>query len=89
MLIVIRRSSACARSALHRVAREPVSGGTAIPVKSARLLALAQSLLAAAAQAQTAMDNPKCEANPLFKKFAGEVLDRCERASFKDLELWH
>ena len=37
MLIAIRRSAACVRSALHRVARESVSGDTTIPVKPARL----------------------------------------------------
>ena len=49
------------------------------------LLLLSLSAMAFAANGQ---DNPKCEPNPLFKKFAGEVVDRCERARFMDLELW-
>ena len=39
-----------------------------------------------AAQAET--DNPKCEPNPVFNRFAGEIMGNCDRARFKDLELW-
>ena len=42
----------------------------------------------ASAPAQAESDNPKCEANPVFNRFAGEVMGNCERARFKDLELW-
>jgi outer membrane protein OmpA-like peptidoglycan-associated protein len=38
--------------------------------------------------AEDQKDNPRCEPNPIFKKFAGEYMDGCERARFKDLELW-
>jgi len=36
----------------------------------------------------TAQDNPQCEPNPLFSRFAGEVMGKCERARFKELEIW-
>ena len=45
-------------------------------------------LSAASVLAQNAKDNPKCEANPVFNRFAGEVMASCERARFKALELW-
>lgn len=38
--------------------------------------------------AQSGKDNPKCEANPVFDRFAGEVMGGCERARFKELGLW-
>jgi len=40
------------------------------------------------ALAQSPKDNPKCEANPVFNRFAGEVIGNCERARFKDLGLY-
>ncbi len=43
---------------------------------------------AANALAQSPKDNRKCEPNPVFNRFAGEVMEGCERARFKDLELW-
>ena len=43
---------------------------------------------AAHASAQTPKDNPKCEPNPVFNRFAGEVLGSCERARFRELELY-
>jgi outer membrane protein OmpA-like peptidoglycan-associated protein len=46
----------------------------------------ALSLLPAAAA--VAQDNPKCEPNPLFSRFPGEVMGICERARFKALEMW-
>lgn len=48
----------------------------------------ASFLLLAPAFAASAKDNPKCEPNPVFKRFAGEVMSSCERARFKELELW-
>ena len=47
------------------------------------------SLLAAlSATPSLAQDNPKCEPNPLFSRFPGEVMGNCERARFKQLEMW-
>jgi len=46
------------------------------------------ALVAATALAQSPKDNPKCEANPVFNRFAGEVMSNCERARFKELDLW-
>lgn len=40
------------------------------------------------ALAQSPKDNPKCEPNPVFNRFAGEVLGGCERARFKELDLY-
>lgn len=40
------------------------------------------------AWAKPPKDNPKCEPNPVFNRFAGEVMSSCDRARFKDLELW-
>jgi len=40
------------------------------------------------ALAQSPKDNPKCEPNPVFNRFVGEVMGNCERARFKDLNLW-
>lgn len=40
------------------------------------------------AVAQSPKDNAKCESNPVFSRFAGEVMSSCERARFKSLELW-
>ncbi len=45
-------------------------------------------VFAASLPAQTPKDNPKCEANPVFNRFAGEVMGSCERARFKSLDLW-
>lgn len=45
-------------------------------------------LCALPASAEKLQDNPKCEPNPVFKRFSGEFLGSCERARFKDLELW-
>jgi len=45
-------------------------------------------LLLTSSLAASANDNPKCEPNPVFKRFAGEVMGGCERARFKALELW-
>lgn len=47
---------------------------------------LASGLASTAAQAET--DNPKCTPNPVFDRFAGEVMGNCDRARFKDLELY-
>lgn len=33
-------------------------------------------------------DNPACEPNPVFGRFAGEVTGKCERARYQQLELW-
>ncbi len=38
--------------------------------------------------AHAARDNPECEANPLFSRFPGEVMDSCERSRFKVQEFW-
>ena len=46
------------------------------------------SLFSVGALAQAPKDNPKCEANPVFNRFVGEVMGNCERARFKDLNLW-
>jgi len=40
------------------------------------------------AWAQSPKDNPKCEPNPVFNRFAGERMGNCDRARFKDLNLW-
>ena len=48
------------------------------------LLALMAST---SALAQSKNDNPKCEANPVFNRFAGEVMVGCERARFRALDL--
>lgn len=40
------------------------------------------------ALAQSPKDNPKCEPNPVFDRFAGEVMGNCEQVRFKDLNLW-
>ena len=39
------------------------------------------------ALAQSRKDNPKCEPNPVFNRFAGEVMGNCGQARFKDLNL--
>ncbi len=44
--------------------------------------------LSALAQKPAPQDNPKCEANPVFERFAGESLRTCERARFKELTLY-
>lgn len=49
----------------------------------AALLVLMSGTLAAV----PAKDNPKCEPNPVFNRYPGEVLDRCERARFAGLTL--
>lgn len=46
------------------------------------------ALFAANPLAQTPKDNPKCEANPVFNRFTGEVMGGCERARFRELELY-
>jgi outer membrane protein OmpA-like peptidoglycan-associated protein len=40
------------------------------------------------ALAEPRKDNPKCEPNPVFNRFAGEVMGNCDRARFKDHNLW-
>ena len=45
-------------------------------------------LSTANAFAQSPKDNTKCEPNPVFNRFAGEVMGQCERARFKDLGLY-
>lgn len=45
------------------------------------------SFFSVGALAQSPKDNPKCEANPVFNRYAGEVMGKCERARFKDLAL--
>lgn len=45
-------------------------------------------VLTATLPAQAPKDNPKCEANPVFNRFTGEVMGGCERARFKSLDLW-
>ncbi len=49
----------------------------------AALLVLMSGTLAAA----PAKDNARCEPNPVFNRYPGEVLDRCERARFAELTL--
>lgn len=49
---------------------------------------IAGFLLFSSSLAVSANDNPKCESNPVFNRFAGEVMGGCERARFKELELW-
>lgn len=53
-------------------------------------LMLASAMLAFTvnAWAQSPKDNPKCEPNPVFNRFAGEMMGNCDRARFKDLDLW-
>ena len=46
------------------------------------------AFFSANALAQSPKDNPKCEPNPVFNRFAGEAMGQCERARFKDLGLW-
>jgi outer membrane protein OmpA-like peptidoglycan-associated protein len=41
-----------------------------------------------AATPAAAQDNPKCEPNPLFSRLTGEVMLTCERARFKELDMW-
>jgi outer membrane protein OmpA-like peptidoglycan-associated protein len=45
------------------------------------------ALLGADALAQARKDNPKCAPNPVFNRFAGEVMGNCEQARFKELGL--
>lgn len=56
--------------------------------KSPLLTVFAFGFLTWPLTAEAAKDNAKCQSNPLFKKFAGEFMDGCERARFKDLQLW-
>lgn len=46
------------------------------------------AVFAANAPAQAPKDNPKCEVNPVFDRFTGEVMGGCERARFRALDLW-
>jgi outer membrane protein OmpA-like peptidoglycan-associated protein len=46
------------------------------------------AVFAANAPAQAPKDNPKCEPNPVFNRFTGEVLGSCERARFMGLDLY-
>lgn len=39
------------------------------------------------AMAQARKDNPKCEPNPVFNRFTGEVMGNCDQARFKELNL--
>ncbi len=55
---------------------------------SSLVTVLAFAVLTWSLPAESAKDNAKCQPNPIFKKFAGEFMDGCERARFKELELW-
>lgn len=59
-------------------------------MKCLNSLMLASAMLAFTvnAWAQSPKDNPKCEPNPVFNRFAGEMMGNCDRARFKDLNLW-
>ena len=52
-------------------------------------LMLASAMLAFTgnALAQSPKDNTKCVPNPVFNRFAGEVMGNCEQARFKELNL--
>ncbi len=54
------------------------------------LAAIASTLMLGltASSALAQKDNPECEPNPVFSRFNGEVMTSCERARFKELELW-
>ncbi|MFZ2490954.1 MAG: OmpA family protein [Thermoanaerobaculia bacterium] len=52
------------------------------------MLTSALLIFAVNASGQSPKDNPKCEANPVFNRFAGETMGNCDRARFKDLDLW-
>lgn len=39
------------------------------------------------ALAQPRKDSPECKPNPVFNRFQGEVMNACDQARFKDLEL--
>lgn len=39
------------------------------------------------ALAQSRKDNPECQPNPVFNRFAGEVMGNCDQARFKELKL--
>ena len=39
------------------------------------------------AYGQVPKDNPKCVADPVFSRFPGEYLDRCEQSRFASLSL--
>jgi len=59
-------------------------------MKCLNSLMLTSAMLAfftANALAQSPKDNPKCEPNPVFNHFAGEVMGTCERARFSNLNL--
>jgi outer membrane protein OmpA-like peptidoglycan-associated protein len=51
-------------------------------ILTSALLAFSVSVLA-----QARKDNPKCEPNPVFNRFAGEFMGNCEQARFKELTL--
>ena len=52
-----------------------------------RLILIALLSLAGPAFAQAVKDNPKCEANPVFDRFPGEVMEKCDRIRLNELEL--
>ncbi len=54
---------------------------------SSLMLTSAMLAFTVSALAQARKDNPKCEPNPVFNRFAGEVMGNCDQARFKDLNL--
>ena len=52
-----------------------------------RLISIALLTLAGPVLAQAVKDNPKCEANPVFDRFPGEVMEKCDRIRLNELEL--
>lgn len=61
--------------------------GLASPAMTHRALTVFTTLMLVAAGPVAAADNPKCEPNPVFNRYPGEVLDRCERARFAELTI--
>jgi hypothetical protein len=56
-------------------------------IEMRRLILIALLSLAGPAFAQAVKDNPKCEANPVFDRFPGEVMEKCDRIRLNELEL--
>jgi outer membrane protein OmpA-like peptidoglycan-associated protein len=54
---------------------------------SSLVLACAVLTVAGSALGQARKDNPKCKPNPVFNRFQGEVMNTCNQARFKDLNL--
>jgi hypothetical protein len=56
-------------------------------IEMRRLISIALLAIAGPAFAQVVKDNPKCEANPVFNRFPGEMMEKCDRIRLNELEL--